>query len=160
MTDIVDRAIRSRMMSGIRGKDTKPEKLVRSKLHGLGFRFRLHAKDLPGKPDLVLPKHRVALFVNGCFWHAHGCAQFRWPSSNAGFWKEKLTSNRLRDQNHLSALEKAGWRTCVVWECAVRGPEAIGISSIGVRIADWILHKRKGRSDRWLAQAISSRHSR
>ena len=115
--DTVDRATRSRMMSGIRGKDTKPELAVRSHLHRSGLRFRLHAK-LPGKPDLVLPRYRAAVFVHGCFWHRHeGCRYTTTPSSNAVFWQEKFASNTSRDARVKKQLEKLGWRVLVVWSC-------------------------------------------
>lgn len=120
MTDIVSKAKRSAMMSGIRGKNTKPEILVRRLLHGMGFRFRLHRKDLPGKPDIVLPKWRTVVFVNGCYWHGHAdCDLFRLPKSRTEFWQDKIDGNRVRDQRNYSALKQAGWKTVVIWECAV-----------------------------------------
>jgi len=115
--DVVDRATRSRMMSGIRGKDTKPELAVRSFLHRAGMRFRLHAK-LPGKPDLVLPRYRTVVFVHGCFWHRHeGCRYATTPASNAGFWQEKFTGNVRRDERVKRQLEEEGWRVETVWAC-------------------------------------------
>lgn len=115
--DVVDRATRSRMMSGIRGRDTKPEKLVRSFLHRAGLRFRLHAP-LPGKPDLVFPKHHAVVFVHGCFWHRHaGCRYATMPSSNAEFWQAKFDANVARDKRVTRQLRKDGWRVFVVWEC-------------------------------------------
>lgn len=119
--DIVSPAVRSRMMSGIRHAHTRPEKLVRSLLHRMGFRFRLHDASLPGKPDLVLPKYRAVIFVHGCFWHCHGCHLFRWPATRQVFWKQKLKGNYLRDQRHAAALTRQGWRVKIVWECALRG---------------------------------------
>jgi len=117
MVDVVDRATRSRMMSGIRGKDTRPELIVRSYLHRAGLRFRLHAK-LPGKPDLVLPKYRTIVFVHGCFWHRHaGCRYATVPTNNAAFWKEKFASNVQRDAKVKAQLEEMGWRVLVVWSC-------------------------------------------
>lgn len=119
MTDVVDRATRSRMMSGIRGRDTKPEKQVRSYLHRAGLRFRLHAS-LPGKPDLVLPKHHAVVFVHGCFWHRHsGCRYATTPSSNIEFWQEKFDANVARDKRVTRQLRKAGWRVFVVWSCHI-----------------------------------------
>lgn len=119
MTDVVDRATRSRMMSGIRGRDTKPEKLVRSYLHRTGLRFRLHTA-LPGKPDLVLPKHRAVVFVHGCFWHRHGgCRYATTPSSNAAFWQDKFDANERRDRRVARELKAGGWRVYVVWACAI-----------------------------------------
>lgn len=115
--DIVDRATRSRMMSGIRGKDTKPELIVRSFLHRAGLRFRLHAK-LPGKPDLVFPKYRTIVFVHGCFWHRHeGCRYATTPANNAEFWQEKFAANVRRDAKVKLQLEELGWRVLVIWSC-------------------------------------------
>ena len=120
MTDIVDKATRSRMMSAIRGKDTKPEMVVRRFLHRKGFRYRLHAKGLPGKPDIVLPKYRTVVFVHGCFWHRHrGCKLAASPKSNETFWRKKLDGNVERDRRNTQALESMGWRVLVVWECEI-----------------------------------------
>lgn len=117
MTDIVSPAKRSQMMSGIRGKDTKPELLVRSHLHRKGLRYRLHAK-LPGKPDLVFPKHRTAVFVHGCFWHRHqDCKYATTPKSNAEFWQTKFVANVKRDALVQEQLTALGWRVLVVWGC-------------------------------------------
>ena len=118
--DVVDRATRSRMMSGIRGRDTKPEKLVRSFLHRAGLRFRLHAS-LPGKPDLVFPKHSAVVFVHGCFWHRHeGCRYTTTPRTNEDFWRQKFQGNVARDRRHAEMLHALGWRVAVVWECALK----------------------------------------
>lgn len=117
MVDIVDPATRSRMMSGIRGKNTKPELIVRKALHRAGLRFRLHAK-LPGKPDLVFPKYRAVVLVHGCFWHRHEDCRFATtPASNAAFWQEKFTSNMQRDAKVKQQLENLGWRVFIVWAC-------------------------------------------
>ncbi|WP_034754349.1 very short patch repair endonuclease [Janthinobacterium lividum] len=119
--DIVDSATRSRMMSGIQSKNTKPEMVVRRYLHALGFRYRLHARDLPGSPDLVLPKYRVVIFVHGCFWHQHaGCRFATQPASNVERWKTKFQSNLERDAKNLAALQAAGWHVFVVWECELK----------------------------------------
>ncbi|MFV3386778.1 very short patch repair endonuclease [Pseudomonas sp. NY15364] len=124
--DIVDPAQRSRMMSGIRGKDTKPEMLVRRFLHAHGYRYRLHRKDLPGKPDIVLSRLRVCIFVHGCFWHHHpGCRFAVLPKSRPEFWEAKLLANAARDQRVLKSLNEAGWRTFVVWECELRRSEEV-----------------------------------
>jgi DNA mismatch endonuclease, patch repair protein len=121
MTDVVSAQKRSEMMSGIRGKDTAPELLVRRALFGMGYRYRLHRKDLPGRPDIVLPGRRIAVFVHGCFWHAHHDCRFaKTPSTRTEFWTEKLRQNRARDARDLALLQNAGWRTLVVWECALR----------------------------------------
>lgn len=108
-------------MRRVRAKDTKPEKTVRSLLHVRGFRFRLHRRDLPGSPDVVLPRHRAAVFVHGCFWHGHGCSLFRLPATRTDFWLAKIAGNRRRDVAAVAALEAAGWRSLWVWECALRG---------------------------------------
>lgn len=119
--DVVDSATRSRMMAGIRSKDTKPEMTVRRYLHARGFRYRLHARDLPGSPDLVLPKYRVAILVHGCFWHRHaGCRFATTPASNAERWNVKFQANMDRDARKLASLREAGWRVIVVWECELR----------------------------------------
>jgi len=118
MVDVVDSATRSRMMAGIQSKNTKPELLVRRYLHGRGLRFRLHAKELPGKPDLVFPKYKAVVFVHGCFWHRHsGCKFAVVPASNVEFWKQKLDSNRERDQRNNRRLKVLGWKVLTVWEC-------------------------------------------
>lgn len=118
MADIVDRSTRSRMMSGIRAKNTKPERAVRSYLHSKGFRFRLHQTRLPGKPDIVLPKYRVAIQVHGCFWHRHdGCRYAYKPSSNRAFWERKFLENVRRDARTTKALRALGWKVVVIWEC-------------------------------------------
>lgn len=122
MADIVDAAIRSRMMSGIKAKDTKPEMAIRKMLHAAGFRYRLHDKRLPGKPDLVLPKYRTAVFVHGCFWHGHeSCSLFRIPKSKTEFWEGKISQNIKRDSRNISELLANGWRVLVIWECATKG---------------------------------------
>lgn len=116
--DIVDRATRSRMMAGIKGRDTKPERIVRSWLHRAGFRFRLHRRDLPGSPDIVLPRWNAVIFVHGCFWHRHpGCSKAAAPKSNRHFWNAKFAANLARDRRKMSALRRAGWRVMIVWEC-------------------------------------------
>jgi DNA mismatch endonuclease, patch repair protein len=118
MSDIVDRATRSRMMSGIRGRDTKPEVIVRRHLHAAGLRFRLHDAKLPGRPDLVLPRHGAVVFVHGCFWHQHpGCRFAVMPKQNRTFWREKLQGNSYRDQARIQQLEQLGWRVYAAWEC-------------------------------------------
>lgn len=121
MADVFDRQTRSRVMASIRSKDTTPEKVLRRFLHSRGMRYRLHAERLPGRPDIVLSRHRVALFVHGCFWHRHiGCVLAAIPSSNKAFWKRKLDANRARDQRQIAALGAAGWRVGVFWECGAR----------------------------------------
>lgn len=120
MIDVVDKATRSRMMSGIRGKNTSPELTVRRFLHAQGLRYRLHVKDLPGKPDLVFPKYRLVLFVHGCFWHRHhGCKYATTPASNQDFWNKKFKDNMRRDKEAVRNLKKSGWHVLVIWECEI-----------------------------------------
>ena len=123
MADIVDAATRSRMMSGIRSRNTKPEKLVRSFLHRHGFRFRLHVRELPGKPDIVLPRYRAVIFVHGCFWHGHNCPIFRMPKTREEFWSRKIARNQANDFRASGGLLLTGWRVGTVWECALRQAE-------------------------------------
>lgn len=112
---------RSEVMSRVKGINTSPELRVRRVLHAMGYRFRLHRKDLPGKPDIVLPKHRLCLFVHGCFWHQHeGCKRATFPETNRDFWAKKFEQNRRRDERIASALIQAGWRVCVIWECQTK----------------------------------------
>ena len=116
--DFVSKEKRSAIMRGVKGKDTKPETVVRSYLHRQGFRFRLHRKDLPGKPDIVLPKYKTAIFVHGCFWHQHpGCKAARIPKSNTEFWMEKFSKNKVRDKRNLESIRAIGWDPIVIWEC-------------------------------------------
>lgn len=122
MADTLTKVLRSERMSLIKGSDTKPEMAVRRGLHKLGFRFRLHVRDLPGRPDIVLPKYQAVIFVHGCFWHAHHCQQGRIPGTNAAFWKEKFLNNRRRDVRVTRALRKDGWRAFKIWECNLRTP--------------------------------------
>jgi DNA mismatch endonuclease (patch repair protein) len=123
--DIVTPETRSRMMSGIRGRDTKPELAVRRYLHAQGFRYRLHQRDLPGRPDIVLPHHRTIVFVHGCFWHRHeGCRFAYRPKSRQDFWEPKLDGNAARDTRDQQRLRDLGWRVEVVWECEVT-PEVL-----------------------------------
>lgn len=138
MPDIVNKEIRSRMMAGIRSKDTQPELLVRRFLHGRGFRFRLHAANVPGRPDIVLPKYRAVVFVHGCFWHRHpGCRYAYEPKSRADFWKAKFARNIERDREVRQVLLDAGWRVMVVWECGLRNQS---VRERGLdTVADWIL---------------------
>ncbi len=112
---------RHRNMAAVKGKNTKPEMAIRKLLHAQGYRFRLHRKDLPGKPDIVLPKHKTVIFINGCFWHQHeGCKHAAIPETNREFWETKLNGNKERDQRIRAALESQGWRVLTLWECEIK----------------------------------------
>lgn len=119
--DVHDQKTRSYNMSRVKGKDTKPEEIVRKYMFSQGFRYRKNDKRLPGKPDIVLPKYKTVIFVNGCFWHKHeGCKYFVWPKSNSEFWKEKIESNIVRDKKQYEELKNAGWHVIIVWECELK----------------------------------------
>ncbi|ART53874.1 very short patch repair endonuclease [Acidovorax carolinensis] len=137
MADVVSVAVRSAMMAGIKGKNTKLEMLVRKALFAEGYRFRLHRKDLPGSPDIVLPRRKVAIFVHGCFWHAHqGCRLAKLPATRPDFWREKLGRNAARDEAAVSALSLQGWRVLVIWECYLR--QQRGLPEIAAAVSNWI----------------------
>lgn len=138
MADIVPPEIRSRMMASIRGKNTQPERLIRRGLHALGFRFLLHDKRMPGKPDIVLPKYAAVIFVHGCFWHGHDCSLFKWPATRQEFWQPKIERNKHLDAAAEEAILAARWRCAVVWECALRGSRKLGLDAVLRRCADWI----------------------
>jgi DNA mismatch endonuclease, patch repair protein len=142
MADVLTPAQRSFNMSRIRGRDTKPELTLRRGLHALGFRFRLHRKDLPGRPDLVFPARNAAVFVHGCFWHGHDCPMCRLPSTRPEFWKTKIDGNRSRDGKALQSLAAAGWRVLVVWECALRGPARMPDGAALARCAAFLRSNR------------------
>lgn len=126
------------MMAAIRAKDTKPEMIVRRGLHRLGFRYRLHDRKLPGRPDLVFPKYRAVIFVNGCFWHGHDCKYFRMPTSSPEFWESKINGNRKRDGDTRRALRKLGIRNITVWECEIRDKGDDEIRSVVDSCAEWL----------------------
>lgn len=138
MTDVLTAEQRRLNMSRIRGRDTKPELLLRRGLHALGLRFRLHRKDLPGSPDLVFPKYQAAIFVHGCFWHGHNCPMFKLPATRTDFWAAKVAGNQARDEIALNRLAAAGWRTLVVWECALRGPARRPFEQVLVDVNNWL----------------------
>lgn len=126
------------MMSGIRGKDTKPEMIVRRGLHAMGFRYRLHNRKLPGSPDLVLPKYNAAIFVHGCFWHGHGCHLFKWPKTRPEFWRQKIGGNVKRDEQNYNALKDAGWRQAIVWECSLKGRSRLDPNRVFEQLYVWL----------------------
>lgn len=136
MPDVVDKQTRSRMMSGIRGKNTRPELALRHALHRMGFRYRLHARELPGKPDLVLPKYRAVVFVHGCFWHRHaGCRYTTTPGTRQEFWIPKFARTVEHDAEVMRELERAGWRVAVVWECAMR---RLPVDQVAGEVGNWL----------------------
>ena len=141
MPDVHDKATRSRNMAAIRGKNTKPEKRLRSLLHQHGFRFRLNTS-LPGKPDLTLKKYRAVIFVHGCFWHWHGCPYFKLPKTNTTFWVQKLERNVERDKEVARQLEALCWRRLVVWECALFGKGRLSETELINRVRDWLLSEQ------------------
>jgi DNA mismatch endonuclease (patch repair protein) len=142
MADIVTAEVRSRMMSGIRGTNTKPELLLRKGLHAMGFRFRLHDRSLPGKPDIVLPRYKAVIFAHGCFWHGHDCHLFKWPSTRPEFWQAKIARNRAVDARTDIALSEAGWRQAIVWECALKGKTRLPLEDVIQSCAEWLKSDR------------------
>lgn len=138
MADIVDKQTRSRMMAGIRGRNTKPELVVRQALHAKGFRYRLHRKDLAGKPDITLPRYNAVIFVNGCFWHCHNCHLFQWPRTRAKFWRTKILANQARDRKKINILLGQGWRVFVLWECSIKGTQGDSLVSVIDGLSSWI----------------------
>lgn len=144
MADIVSAEVRSRMMAGIRGSNTKPELVLRKGLHAKGFRFRLHDRKLPGKPDIVFPKFKAVVFAHGCFWHGHDCHLFKWPSTREEFWRAKIERNREVDSRNEAALDAAGWRQGVVWECAIKGRTRLPLEDVISGCAEWLRSDRQG----------------
>lgn len=122
MADVLTAEQRHLNMSRIKGKDTKPEMMIRRGLHARGLRFRLHDRSLPGRPDLVFRKYNTVVFIHGCFWHAHGCFMSKIPATRRDFWEAKLAANAARDHKAVEAIQSSGWRVVVIWECALRGP--------------------------------------
>jgi DNA mismatch endonuclease, patch repair protein len=137
MADVLTPEQRRLNMSRIRGRDTKPELLLRRGLHARGLRFRLHRKDLPGCPDLVFPRFCVAVFIHGCFWHGHECPMFKWPGTRTGFWRRKIEGNIERDRRAQTALAENGWRVLVIWECALRGRQRRSVTAVLDEIVRW-----------------------
>jgi len=130
MADVLTPEQRRRNMGSIKAKDTKPEMIIRRGLHERGYRYRLHRKDLPGKPDIVFSRQKAVIFVNGCFWHKHECHLFRFPQTRKGFWLDKLTENFERDEINHCELKSLGWRILVIWECAVKGKTRLPVDDI------------------------------
>lgn len=138
VSDVHDVKTRSRNMAAIRHKDTKPEVLIRKSLHKRGFRYSLHNKNLPGKPDVVLPKYNAVIFVHGCFWHEHDCYLFKWPSTRRDFWEKKITGNKENDAKNIKKLRLAGWRIATVWECAIKGKYKLTHEAITDMLDQWL----------------------
>ena len=143
MPDVHDTKTRSKNMAAIKGRDTKPELKIRQALYKAGFRYRLHAKDLPGKPDMVFPHYNAVLFVNGCFWHQHDCHLFKWPQTRRVFWEKKISGNLANDLKKLSLLKNNGWRVGIVWECALKGKTRITEEATIQMLVEWLKSDRK-----------------
>lgn len=137
MADVHSPGVRSKNMRAIKGRDTKPEQLLRKVLHARGFRYRVNVKTLPGSPDIVLPRYRSVIFVHGCFWHRHDCAYFKMPGTRTEFWAQKIGGNVRRDAVAQAALKQAGWRSLVVWECTLK-KKGEALDSAVDEIANWL----------------------
>lgn len=158
MPDTVSPQKRSEVMAKVGSKDTRPELVIRRGLHAQGFRYRLHDSKLPGKPDLVFPRYKAVIFVNGCFWHGHGCPRCRLPSSNTEYWNGKIARNVARDKVNRQLLLAEGWRVLTVWECALAGKEKRKLKEVLARASEWLLSTKphyeiSGRGD---TQAIKT----
>lgn len=138
MVDRLDTRTRSRVMSKVHGKDTQPEMVVRRGLHGLGFRYLLHCEALPGKPDLVFPKYRAIILINGCFWHKHDCHRFIWPTARRNFWRRKIESNVSRDRDNLKYYADHNWKVLQIWECSIVGAKRRKTSEVVNTAANWL----------------------
>jgi DNA mismatch endonuclease (patch repair protein) len=143
MVDTVSPEVRSRIMGSIKGRDTKPEMVIRRMLHALGFRYRLHVKDLPGCPDIVLPKYNAVIMVNGCFWHGHDCHISNRPKSRSEYWEQKIAKNRIRDWQSRSQLHELGWRVATIWECSIFGKTKKPLDSVSGLISLWLKSRDK-----------------
>jgi DNA mismatch endonuclease (patch repair protein) len=141
MPDTFDQATRSRIMSRVRSTNTTPELRLRKALFARGLRYRIHASDLPGKPDIVFPGRKAVIFVHGCQWHWHGCRRSRMPSTNVEYWEKKISRNQERDRDHLAKLTASGWRVLVVWECSLKLKT---LDALADQVADWV---RSGAGD-------------
>lgn len=140
MVDILTPKKRSEVMANIKSKNTHGEILVRKELHKMGFRYQLHRKGIPGKPDLAFPKFRAVIFINGCFWHAHDCHLFKWPSSRPEFWREKINSNKIRDEKNYINCTELGWRILIIWECALKGKTKRPLNEVVNTTKNWLLY--------------------
>lgn len=138
MTDILTPRQRHYNMSRIKGKDTKLELIIRKALFSYGFRYKLHDKKLPGKPDMVLPKYNAVIFINGCFWHGHNCHLFKWPSTRAEFWRKKISRNIEVDKRNYKLLKSDGWYILTIWECALKGKSRMPINIIIDEVVSWL----------------------
>ena len=138
MTDSISVERRSQIMALVGSKDTKPELLIRKGLHARGFRYRLHVKELPGKPDLVFPRYKSVILINGCFWHGHSCQLYRFPKSNTNYWKQKIARNIERDTSNRQSLHDEGWRVLTIWECALKGREKLELEQVVALAAAWL----------------------
>lgn len=136
--DKISREARSRIMAAVHGKDTGPEMRIRRGLHALGFRYRVHVKTLPGKPDIVLARYRAVILINGCFWHLHGCKRSTIPEEKRQFWETKLKGNKERDERNVRSLLGSGWRVLVIWECAFGKKGTHEIPDLLAETSDWI----------------------
>lgn len=141
--DIVSKESRSRIMGSVGQRDTGPEILLRSELHKVGLRYRLHDRTLPGSPDLVFPRFRSVIFVHGCYWHSHGCYRSTVPKSRREFWEEKFRANRRRDKRDIALLRERGWRVMVVWECSLIGKLSLAPEDVVQRVRDWLIGKEE-----------------
>ena len=141
MTDVHDPETRKKNMSAIKGKNTKPEIQIRKLLYSNGFRYRVNVNTLPGKPDIVLPKYHVVIQINGCFWHGHGCALFKWPSTRAGFWKKKIIRTMENDRKNIFSLQHEGWRVLTIWECALKGKNKLETNDLANKIISFIKYE-------------------
>lgn len=139
MADVLTGEQRRLNMSRIRGKDTKPEMIIRKGLHSRGYRYRLHVRNLPGHPDLVFPRYNAIIFVNGCFWHGHMCPLFKWPSTRKDFWEEKIFGNIERDRRNLQLLSDIGWRVIIIWECSLKGKNRFTVQDVLDRVEGFFI---------------------
>ena len=145
MSDTVSPEVRSRIMAAVKSKNTQPELAIRKGLHAFGFRYRLHRRDLPGRPDLVFPKYRAIIMVNGCFWHGHKCHLFKLPLTRTDFWQEKIEGNQRRDARNLESLSKMGWRVMLIWECALKSRSKLSREEVLSETRQWLLSGTKNK---------------